>query len=278
VLNDAGMAAVATKPYTPPDYSTPVVFPVEGGGIAISAGMAEWPAKGGSKHIAAMVFANAGGAHVVQFLTKQLSGVFPGTQLTAINVPVTTSDVTSFAAQAAQGKPDAVILALTENLSISAIQQLRAQGYSGTIVGPSTALPADALKQLGAVGNVQVAGSYAYSSPGYQTFLAEVKAYDPSLKPSDESVNSWLGIHLFAKAMSQSSQPLTRAGVLAAFTNLSNYTTDGLTPALDFTKPNSTQGFSRAFNPTSVLHDVKNGTAADTQPVQFLNIFTGQLR
>jgi ABC-type branched-subunit amino acid transport system substrate-binding protein len=276
VLGDQ-MAAIAHKQYTPPDYSGKGVFATDCGGIGISAGMAEWLAKDGSKNMAALVFDNQGGQQVVAFLTSELKVLFPGTKLAPVLIPVTATDMTSYAAQAISKKPDGVLLALPENLTVGSIQQLRAQGYTGRIETPSTVLPSSAIKQLTNVSNLGAVGCYSYSSAGYQSFLAGMKAHEPSASGGDEAVNAWIGVHAFASVMSTSSQPLTRAGVLAAFNAQSALSTDGLTPALNFTKDTSITGFARAFAPTTVNHVVKDGKLADVAPVQFLDILNGKI-
>lgn len=276
VLGDQ-MASVSLKQYTPPDYSGKGVFATDCGGVGISAGMAEWLAKDGSKNMAALVYDNQGGQSVVTFLDSELKVLFPGTKLTPVLIPVTATDMTSYAAQAISKKPDGVLLALPENLTVASIQQLRAQGYTDPIETPSTVLPPSAIKQLTDVSNLDAVGCYSYSSPGYKSFEASMKAHEPNASGGDEAVNAWIGVHNFANVMSKSSQPLTRAGVLAAFNAESALSTNGLTPTINFTKDTGITGFARAFAPTTVNHDVKDGRLADIEPVQFLNILTGKI-
>jgi hypothetical protein len=82
-------------------------------------------------------------------------------------------------------------------------------------------------------------------------------------------------MHMFADVMSKSTQPLTRDGVLAAFNSLSDYTTQGLTPTLNYTKKNPAKGFDRLINMTQVLHEVTGSGINDVTPVEFLNTLTG---
>jgi ABC-type branched-subunit amino acid transport system substrate-binding protein len=271
------IASISYKQYTPADYAAKGTFSTDCGGIGISAGMAEWLAKQGKKHIVALVFDNAGGQNVVTFLSGELKALFPGTSLASVPIPVTSTDMTSYAAQAVSKHPDGVMLALPEPLTVGGIQQLRAQGYSGLIETPSTVLTPSAIKQLGSRTGVQAAGCYSYSSAGYRAFTASMKAHQPSANAGDEALNGWIGVRAFQTVMNKSSQPLTRAGILAAFNAGNAFSSNGLTPTIDFTKPPGITGFERAFAPTAVNHVIKDGKLADVEPVQFLNFLTGKV-
>ena len=271
------IASISFKQYAPADYAAKGIFGTDCGGVGISAGMAEWLAKQGKKRIVALVFDNAGGQSVVQFLSTELKTVFPGTSLTSVAVPVTATDMTPYAAQAVSKNPDGVLLALPETTTVGAIQQLRAQGDSGLIETPSTVLIPAAIKQLDNTTGVQAAGCYSYGSAGYQAFTASMKAHQPSASAGDEALNGWIGVHAFQTVMNKSSEPLTRAGILAAFNAETALSTNGLTPTIDFTKPPGITGFERAFAPTAVNHVIKDGKLVDVEPVQFLNFLTGKV-
>lgn len=271
------MAAIAHKQFTPPDYSSSSVFPVDCGGIGISAGMAEWLATNGAKNIVALVYNNQGGQSVVQFLTGELKALFPGTKLQSVAVPVTATDMSSYAAQVIAKKPDGVMLALPEPLTVGSIKQLRAQNYTGKVEGPSDVFVSGALSQIGNDANVRAAGCYSYDSDGYAKFLAGMKKYESSATTGDEAVNSWIGVQVFSSVMGATSQPMTRAGVLAAFNAQTALSTDGLTPALNFTKETGITGFARAFAPTAVDHEIQGGKLVDVKPTSFLNTLTGKV-
>jgi branched-chain amino acid transport system substrate-binding protein len=271
------MAAVAHKQYTPADFAAKAAFATDCGGVGISAGMAEWLAIQGSKNIVALVYGNAGGQNVVSFLSQELSGLFPSTKLTSVSIPLTATDMTSYAAQAISKKPDGVMLAVPESTTVGGIQQLRAQGYTGKIQVASTVLTPGALKQIGNADGVQATGCYSYGSKGYAAYLASMAKNQPGADSGDEAINGWIGVHAFADVMSSSSQPLTREGVLAAFNAETSLTTNGLTPTIDFTKESGIAGFTRAFNPTAVNHEVTNGKLTDVPPTQFLDFLTGKI-
>lgn len=277
VLNNAHLAAIASIPYTAADFTTPAVFTSEGGGLAIVAGESEFMARMGKTKLAMMVLDTSGGAAAVQFVNAELAALYKK-KLTSVLVPATTTDISSSAAAAIRQRPDSVALALPETLEISAIEQLRAQGYAGAIVGPVEALPPAVLKNIPNPGPLYLSGAYAYSSPAYQTFLAEMKKYEPNAQVNDYALSAWVGVHEFADVMSKSTHPLTRAGVLAAFNSASDYSTHGLTPTLDFTKPNPAKGFDRLINMTQVLHQVTSSGTVDVTPVRFLDTLTGQIQ
>jgi hypothetical protein len=69
---------------------------------------------------------------------------------------------------------------------------------------------------------------------------------------------------------------VTRASVLAAFSKLTNYSTDGLLPPLSFTKPGTALGGKapRIINPTMGLSQYQNGTFALYAGGTFTDPFT----
>jgi hypothetical protein len=81
---------------------------------------------------------------------------------------------------------------------------------------------------------------------------------------------------VFAKVMNQSSQPLTRAGVITAFKAVSDLSTNGLTPPLDYAHPDPIKGYTADNNVTTVAHEIVDGKWGETGPVKFLNVLTGQ--
>lgn len=281
VLVKAGKPQIALEPYLAADYSTAGVFTVDGGGLAIGIGEDEWMAQLGLNNITALVFDNAGGQGIVGAASGMMAAPFPKAKLSSIYVPVTTSDMSTFAEQIVNEspQPNAVVLALTESLSVGVIQDLRTDGYTGAISAAFTSLPNAAITPIkGSVGtNLYTSGVYAIDSPGYTPFAAAMKKYQPSAQLSDESVLPWIGAWMVRNVMDASKEPMTSAGIMAALNKVTNYSTGGLTPNLDFAKPTGIPGFGRAFNFTSVLHLVNsNGVSQDVKPVEFLDPMTGK--
>lgn len=275
VLEKAKIASIGGIPYTPSDFTSPILFPTEGGGLAITAGMNEFPARMGDKKIVLMVFDTSGGAAATAFVNGELKSLY-NQNVDAVLVPASTLDITSSVAAAIAKHPDAVALALPQSLSVAAINELRAQGYGGMIIGPAEALPPAVLEHVNNPGKLYVSGSYSYSSPGYRTFRSEMAKYQPSAQVNDYALSAWLPMHMFADVMSNSTQPLTRDGVLAAFDSLSDYSTQGLTPPLSYTKKNPAKGFDRLINMTQVLHEVTGSGVKDVTPVEFVDTLTGE--
>jgi branched-chain amino acid transport system substrate-binding protein len=276
VLNGK-MAAVGHKPYTSADFTAPSSFPVDCSGVGIVGGEAEWLATQGSKHLVALVYDTAGGQQIIKFLGGELSALFPSTSLTAVTIPATATDMTPYAAQAIAKNPDGVMLALPQGSTVAAIGQLRAQGYAGKIQTASTVMTPSAIKQIGDTKGIQATGCFSYASKGHTDFLASMAKNKPGADTGDEALNGWMAVHEFADVMSPSSQPITRAGVLAAFNAESSLSTDGLTPTINFTKKTPVPGFDRVFAPTAVNHEIVGGKQADVKPTQFLDFLTGKI-
>jgi hypothetical protein len=154
---------------------------------------------------------------------------------------------------------------------------LRAQGYTGKIEAPSTVLTPNAIEEIGNTTNIQSAGCYSYDSQGYADFQASMARNQPSAQIGDEALAAWVGIKSFAKVMGDGSKELTRQGVLDAFNATTDLTTDGLRPPIDFTKETGVEGFTRAFSPTAVNHEITDGKQVDVKPTTFLNVLTGEV-
>jgi branched-chain amino acid transport system substrate-binding protein len=268
------LAALALKPYTPPDFASKIGFATDCGGIGIQAGMAESLAAQGAKKIVVLFFDTPGGHPGLDFLTAKVEELFPPAKVLHVGVPRTASDMTSYAAQAISQNPDGVVLSLTEPLAVASIKQLRAQGYKGKIQAPATMMTASAIKQIGDPNNIKSSGCYSYDSAGYKSYRADMTKYQPSESTSDEGLNAWLGVKSFVKVMK--GKDLTRQKVLDTYNATSSLDTDGLTGPIDFTKENKENGFARLFSPAVVDHEIKNGEQVDVAPVTYLNIFTGK--
>ncbi|HKE72346.1 MAG TPA: hypothetical protein VKB57_01955, partial [Acidimicrobiales bacterium] len=101
--------------------------------------------------------------------------------------------------------------------------------------------------------NVYAAGMYNAESAGYRQFVSDLEAHEPKADPSDQSAMAWLAVKLFAKVANDAPE-VSRSAVLSGLNGLKSFDTDGMTPVLDFTKPNPALGgaLPRLFNTTVV--------------------------
>jgi hypothetical protein len=118
--------------------------------------------------------------------------------------------------------------------------------------------------------------SFRHSGPFYSAFLSQWQASGNSPSLTDDfAINGWLSVTMFAD-VARTLPTVTRASVLAAFSRLSNYSTDGLLPPLSFDKPGTALGGNapRIINPTMGLSQYQNGTFAPYAGGTFTNPFT----
>lgn len=244
VLEAELLASVGHSLLGPPDFTSPMVFPVNGGPlIGTAAGAPICINDLGGESIALAHLDLAVGAQIVVLLNTFALAPF-GTELVkAVPVPVTATDVTAQAAELVASGSDCVIILAGAESAAQVITALHQQGYEGQIITAGAVFSGPAL--IDAVGEqdaegVVLAQSFDYSTPLGEQFVADMEAIGAEDLISDLALQSWLGVRIIA----DTAKPLPtidRASLLAALETTSSYDTQGLTAApIDFTarKPN----------------------------------------
>lgn len=279
VLEKAGMAAIATKAYGPSDWNSPNVFTVEGGGPSGASGAAVILAARGAKTFTIVSLQVPAVVTTLDFVDKLVMPNFPQTKVDkTVLMPPTTTDVTPYVAETLRGNPDGVAVILTRGLAIPFIKALRGQGFKGPVSTGATVVAADDLKGVlkGFTDNLVLAGNYSRAGKGWDDFSAAMAKYQPDVQYTEQAVDSWIGVNQLAFVAAQTSGKITRAGVLKSFSELKGYSTDGLTPNLDYTTPLAVTGYARAFNPTTVEGRIEGEKITTPRPVTFTNTLTGK--
>lgn len=279
ILEQAGMAAIATKAYVPSDWNSPNVFTVEGGGPSGASGAAVILAARGAKTFTVVSLQVPAVVTTLDYVEKLVMPNFPQTKIDKkVLMPFTTTDVTPYVAETLRGNPDGVAVITTRGLAIPFIKALRAQGFKGPVSTGATVVSKEditgALK--GFTDNLVLAGNYSRASKGWDDFAAAMAKYQPEVQYTEQAVDSWIGVHQLAYVAGRINGKITRAAVLKAFNELKDYSTDGLTPNLDYTAPVSVVGYSRAFNPTTVEGRIEGDRIVTPRPVTFTNTLNGK--
>jgi branched-chain amino acid transport system substrate-binding protein len=117
----------------------------------------------------------------------------------------------------------------------------------------------------------------AHSGPGWDQYQAELNNYQSSAAAGvgDSALWDWMAVQLFAHVLKNIQGTVTRSSVVEALNGLSSYSTGGLTPTIDFTKPSTVAGYSRIFSPTVYGLTYDNGELKDIQPLTYIDMFTG---
>jgi hypothetical protein len=130
-------------------------------------------------------------------------------------------------------------------------------------------------QQLGGGRDLYFYTSFDRSGSRYDDFLSQWQAAGNQPALADEfAINGWLAATMFT-AVARTLPAVTRASVMQAFSKLSNYSTDGLLPALSFDKAGADLGGQapRIINPTMGLSQYQDGTFVPYADGKFTNPF-----
>lgn len=276
ILLAAKVPNVAVDAYGPSDYTTSNVFTMQAGGLAAVGGVAIAAEQVKAKTVSVGVLQVPAGQSAVTFLTSLVKP--KNIAVSSVPIPPTTTDMSSTAAALIDQHPDAIWIGVTKDLAVPLGQALRQQGYTKPLIFSSTVFNgADIKSAFGAnAGKILIGGTYSQSGAGWKQFQAEMKKYEPSAYVGPVDVNAWMGVHQLATVANKISGPITRASLMTAYNSLKNYSTDGLTPTLNYTVPNPVPNFGRVFNSTALpLRYAGHGLVVDIKPTVFTNFFTG---
>ena len=278
ILTASGTPSIGNSIATPADFTCTVCFN-DSAGILDSIGSAVAAVKAlGAKRIGIPYIDIPAGASLAPFV-DQLIKPLGGQSVGVIPVAVTAADLTPQAAAEGGAKPDAIIDGLTTDLFSKFIHAYRQQGFQTPII-PSGGVydPHGVETQLSGVNsNIYIDTEFNHDSPGYRTFLADVNKYDASYSDrTDEVLRAYFAVKEFAYA-AQHAASLTKAGLLAEMNSLSDYTSDGLLPTLNYTVPQTALGGSapRVFADTIWLDKYQNGQFVPVGNGAGINVFTG---
>lgn len=197
--------------------------------------------------------------------------------LGGIPVPLTATDLSPEVAKAAKG--DGVAMAVAPTTVGSWLTAQKQGNYNIKVSVPGAALEPDVLSSLGSNSNGIIAAlglpSVDSSQPGIVKFRQEMSTYEPKARLDEVALNGWLSVWAFAQVAKTISGPITRASVLAAFNNLTDFNVFGLLP----NHFSTTKGFSmipglnRVFNDEIIEGVVRNQKIVETSN-GYVPIFT----
>jgi len=262
ILLSEHVAAVGPNPLTPADFSLSNMFPIEPGGAATTAGEAVALVKAGAKHIVVARVDNPASAIVDTFVGAALAPyhlkIFKD-----VPVPTTAPDLSSYVADATSGGADGVLVAMNQNQGDQFLEALRHAGATLPIAAASSVVPPSAVTTLGsAADGVLVSSEFLpidAGGPGISAFLADLQKYEPAAEKDDFSLNGWIAVDAFAKAMSQLHLTnITSTTVLAGMKQVRGLDLGGVVPNWS-TVPLKLPGLSQDFNPAVMLAKIQGG-------------------
>jgi ABC-type branched-subunit amino acid transport system substrate-binding protein len=192
------------------------------------------------------------------------------TVLQGIPVPLTATDVTAEVTQATKG--DAAGLALEPSQLAQWLTVSKQGNYKTKVSASAGSITPPTLKSLGDSANgLYLAGGLPLSTntslPGIQKFQAEMKQYEPSALVDEPSENSWLATWAAAQVMRKMTVPITRASLMTAMGQLTNFNVFGLLPAgFQTVKEFNFPQLNRLFNQSVIYGQVQNQKLVQTDP------------
>ncbi len=276
VLNAAKVPNIGPPPNGQSVLSSPNSFPLSGSeGASIGIPLAD----AGAKKIS-VAYVNSPEAAAALPFTKAVLGVSrPGTSvLGGIPIDLTTTDLTPYVSKAASG--DGVALAVIPSQLASWLTVAKSGNFTQKLgVSGSSLAPAE-LKALGSKADGLLVASglplVTSSLPGIVKFRQQMGQYASGQTLDAISLNGWLDTWAFAQVARTISGPVTRASVMSAFSNLTNFNVFGLLPpGFSTTKDFAFPGLSRLFNQYTVEGVVKNGQLVQTS-AGYVPVFTKQ--
>jgi ABC-type branched-subunit amino acid transport system substrate-binding protein len=276
VFEHAGLPIVGGFAAVPADFSSPVIFTPSIGGLSGLGAVAAVTDLLHGKKVSFVYAQSPAAATEVALIDSVVLAPRKLPPMNAVAVPATAGDLSSEVAKAQQSSPDGIVLFAGQAQASSFVKAARQQGVTTPIViSAGTESPAAIQQQLGGGQNLYFDTFFNHAGRFYDAFLSQWRAAGNSPSLTDDfAINGWLAVTMFAD-IARTLPTVTRASVVRAYSQLSNYSTDGLTPPLSFDKPGTILGGKapRIVNPTIGLSQYQNGTFVSAAGGKFTDPF-----
>jgi branched-chain amino acid transport system substrate-binding protein len=279
LAEQAGMASIGGIPSSSGDFSSfGESFPTNSGVMGPLGGLTVLAQTLHAKKIS-MIYLNLPSLATLPTLANDAILHPLGLRLwNTVAISPTATNVTPQIAQAASGA-DAILIVTTQNLTIQLVRAAEQLGLNVPLMVLGMTDDASQMSSQigGATDNVYGVGYYNRSSKGWSDFEAAMKKYQPNVTDQSDSVpTGYLAVKLFAYVADHASS-LTRQGISDELRTLNNYSTDGMTPPLNFTARQTAGGgqFTAVPNMTiSYLGKLGNGRwQAQPNSPSFTSVF-----
>jgi ABC-type branched-subunit amino acid transport system substrate-binding protein len=273
ILAAAKVPSIAPAPSSASVLSSKNTFPLSG---SEGAGLGVALADAGAKRIQ-VAYTNVPQAAAALSFAKLTLGQGRGLTVEGgIPVDLTATDLTPQVTEGAKG--DGVVLAMLPAQLSSWLNVVQSGGFTQKLAASAGALLPKELAVLGdkADGLVVASGLPIVTSsmPGVVRFRTEMAKYAPGQAVDGTSLNSWLGTWAFAQVARTMTGDLTRASVMSAFGNLTDFNVFGLLPqGFTTTKEFTLPGLNRLFNQMAIEGVIKDGKPVQTSP-GYVSVFS----
>jgi ABC-type branched-subunit amino acid transport system substrate-binding protein len=267
-LLHGGLTAVGASSPQPPDFELPNTYPIDfaPGGLAQCASPAIRKATGQSQ-IATVVQdtpVSASNGELIDAAAKT-QGAGPAGKLT---ISTGVSDFAPVIEQVSNLHTNLLGVVMGAPAFASFLATGTSAGHSYDVCTIDGLLSGDPLLKLAAAAaNFYLAGglppvSATSTYPGLKLFIADMKAEEAagdssaSITPANyvsTGLRAWLAVNVVAEIDAKLPDPTSRTAFTAAIAKATDVTTDGILPALNFTKPQAGGPFTRVFNTDALL-------------------------
>jgi len=260
-LLEAGKVPALSAPLTGPDFTSPVSFPIAGGNPLDYGGVGFIAAKNGC--MTGGVIRDTKAA-VDQSTAAIVKGFAAGGGTPVSTVVKAAGDSADFSAPVSQIVSSNVKCLLLAEPPAALAKIVGAVRQSAKATMPiytlGAAFPQILVKSLGkAADGVMLADSVAIPSQSTTpTFWADMTKYAPNAEKSGQALLAWAAVQT-VKQVAASANAYDHASLLAALSNASNITVEGLAQSLNFSTPNSNKDVARIFATSDFGYVVKDG-------------------
>jgi len=263
LLEAASVPAVGGSPLTPPDFTSPMSFPTNGGNPLDYGGAGYFSGKTGCKSTVLI----RDTAAAVEETTKAMT---TGAQLSGAPVQAvikqagTSTDFSAPVSQAVATNADCMLLAEQPAAVAKIVGSVRQSSKPTMPIYTNVAgFPAVLAKSLGPAANgVRVNSSQPLPTPqATPTFLADMQKYSPNAPVSTQSLLGWAGVQVI-KQVGAKADGTDHTAILKALQSSTAVTIEGYPQTFNFSQPRAGQ-YPRIFATSNYGWEYRDG---DYQP------------
>jgi ABC-type branched-subunit amino acid transport system substrate-binding protein len=188
----------------------------------------------------------------------------------SVFIPVAATDLSAPVQTLRNLKADAIIVILPEQSTKQFLQSYRQVDKKTPLIVTGTTVSKASIEELGrAADNLYVGMQFALGSAGNQRFEQLAEEVGDERAVNDIARNSYVAVKLAARGLQGLKSP-TRATLKSALDKVSDFSTEGLLPPLDYTKKREL--FPRAAHRVGYFAQAKDGVLvpAGDRPVPTL--------
>jgi ABC-type branched-subunit amino acid transport system substrate-binding protein len=261
-LLEAGkVPAVGSTPLTPPDFTSPVTFPIGGGNPLDYGGVGYLSAKDGCKNAGIIRDTAAAVDSTTMGIEKGFEAGGGNPIQTVVKASGESADFAAPVSQITSSDVDCLLLAEAPAAVARIVGTVRQSAKPTLPISTlSAAFPEALVKSLGkAAEGVQVNSSFAVpSETDTPTFWADMTKYAPNAPKSGQALVGWAGVQV-VKQVAAEAKAYDHAALLDALGKASDVKVEGLASVLDFSKPNPNKDYARIFATSNFAYQVKDG-------------------